>query len=866
VIPRASRGCAAKRKSSPLNHPHIAAIYGLEQADATPFLVLEFIDGETLAARIMRSRLTIQEALAYARQLAKALEAAHEKGVIHHDLKPANIAISREGRLKVLDFGLAKVEALEAASRQLPTVTVDVVRAGIVVGTAAYMSPEQARGTSVDKRTDVWAFGCVLYEMLSGRRAFDGATVPDAIARILEREPDWRALPVSTPRSIHHLLRQCLRKDPEGRLRDVAVARKEIDKVQARLPRRQKAPRWTLAAAAVLMTVLILVGAVWWSRSQSAQSTTQFVRTTQPDRVVTVLIADFQNNTSDPAFDRTLEPMVRRALEDASFISAFDRTRIGGFGVQPPEKWDEAAARELAAKQGIGVVLAGSILSRGNGYEISFEAKTISGNEITTAQGQATNKDQVLDIATKLIANVRTALGDETSHSAQLLAMKSVSTASLDVVAHYAAALDAQSRQRTEEALQHYQNAVQRDPTFGRGFLGMAILSRNLGRLEDWEKYYNEALRHPHAMTARERFFSRGLYALGTNNYAQCVKEYGELAAQYPADANARNSRALCLAKLRRMGEAVDEMRQALQILSKPAHFRGNLALYSNYASHFRRAEEAAKSLEQPTDFSTVALAFAELGQWRVADAIGTYEKLRTLSPRGASLAALGLADIAMLEGRYSDSVRILLESGAKDTDPSHPRSTAATKFVAIAYAELSRGRKRAAMDAIENALANMPTVGTRFLSARALVALGDQARARSEAARLSVGVFEERPAEEPEAYAKIIEAEIAIENRDARQAVRLLMDANELLDTWVAHFDLGRAYSSGWGVRAGEFRVRPLHRASWRGARSVARRTSDVRVHRARLLLPGAGSRRTKERPRCRVLSDVSQPPRQVD
>ena len=215
-----------------LNHPHIGAIYGVEHADGARALVLELVEGETLAERVMSGRAPVTEALTIARQIAEALEAAHEKGIIHRDLKPANIKITPAGVVKVLDFGLAKAAADDVVMPDLsqsPTVTIGGTRAGVILGTVAYMSPEQARGKPLDKRTDVWSFGCLLFEMLTGRRPFGGETVSDTMAAILEREPDWQALPSAVPPGARRLLRRCLEKDLTKRLRDIGDARIELD-------------------------------------------------------------------------------------------------------------------------------------------------------------------------------------------------------------------------------------------------------------------------------------------------------------------------------------------------------------------------------------------------------------------------------------------------------------------------------------------------------------------------------------------------------------------------------------------------------------------------------------------------------------
>ncbi len=218
-----------------LNHPHIGAIYGFEQTDAVNGLVLELVEGPTLADRLAQAGsqgpgLPVDQALRVARQIAEALEAAHEKGIVHRDLKPANIKLTPDGTVKVLDFGLAKVAAVKTPDlAQSPTLSRGGTREGTIVGTAAYMSPEQARGQPVDKRTDIWAFGCVLYEMLTGRAAFARDTISDTTAAILEHEPDWQALPSGTPSKIGTLLERCLRKDARRRLRDIGDARIEIE-------------------------------------------------------------------------------------------------------------------------------------------------------------------------------------------------------------------------------------------------------------------------------------------------------------------------------------------------------------------------------------------------------------------------------------------------------------------------------------------------------------------------------------------------------------------------------------------------------------------------------------------------------------
>jgi serine/threonine protein kinase len=304
------------RALASLNHPGIAAIHSFEEVPGSSpsstrhLLVMELVEGEDLAQRIASGPLSLEESLPVAKQIAEALEAAHEKGIVHRDLKPANVKVTPDGRVKLLDFGLAKIFEADPtlsspSATRSPTLTARATAAGVILGSAAYMSPEQARGKTVDKRTDVWAFGCVLYEMLAGKRAFEGETVTDTLAAVLMKEPDWSALPAGTPEKIREILRKCLRRDAKLRLRDIGDARLDLDELasagatsssigplpfeenatapgptggrsasaaSARGSRKSLYLSWAIAAAAV-------AGAVWLSQRQKV-SLPDFTRLT----------------------------------------------------------------------------------------------------------------------------------------------------------------------------------------------------------------------------------------------------------------------------------------------------------------------------------------------------------------------------------------------------------------------------------------------------------------------------------------------------------------------------------------------------------------------------------------------------------
>jgi serine/threonine-protein kinase len=267
-----------------LNHPNIAAIHGLEEAAGRRFLVLELVEGETLAQRIAKGPLPIEEALEVCRQIAEGVEAAHEKGIIHRDLKPANVKITPEGKVKVLDFGLAKALQGQPASSDSPTIS-EMTRPGVLLGTAAYMSPEQAKGKPVDKQADIWAFGCILYECLTGQSPFRGETVTDTLAKILEVEPDWNHLPVRTPTSLRTTLHRCLQKDSRFRLHDIADVRIEIEDSIAQPAEavgvsRHYPFRWIVACAAVMLLAGILIDRVLTKYFQPPPSAASVITST----------------------------------------------------------------------------------------------------------------------------------------------------------------------------------------------------------------------------------------------------------------------------------------------------------------------------------------------------------------------------------------------------------------------------------------------------------------------------------------------------------------------------------------------------------------------------------------------------------
>ena len=783
-----------------VTHKNVVRIHDLGEIDGIKYITMSFIDGSDLASIVKKeTKLPVERAMKIARGIVSGLVTAHDAGVVHRDLKPANIMIGADGEPTIMDFGIARSSS-RGAQEAAPAGNVGTgvlssqsallaggTMAGAIIGTVEYMAPEQAKGEQVDQRADIYAFGLILYDILIGRRRSEHAqsAIAELQGRMEHAPPAPRTVNTEIPPAVDAIITRCLEPDAAKRFQtteELQAAFARLDDNGKPLPIIRRLTKKGMAAAAVLV-VLLLGGTFYLTQWLFAPPVEH-----EP---ISVVIADFQNTTGDSQFDLALGQTLRRALESATFITAYDRSRIrAGLGVTPPDKLDEAAARQLAIKQGVRVVLAGVIEPRGTGYEISVKAlQGLTGNEITTASARAASKDQVLDTAARLMTRIRQALGDETSEADQIFATRTLSTSSLEVVSHYAAAVEAQSRGDYESARQSYQKAVDLDPKFGLGYLGMAVMSLNLQRREDAEKNVKEALRYLDGMTERERFSTRGLYYRIVGDIQQCAKEYGELIAKFPADAAGHNQLAQCLIRLRKMREALAEVRKAVEIVPNHATFRINEALMAIFAGEFAAVEELVAKMERPDFRAVMALAYSQMGRGMVNEASESYKKIATMGPLGAGVTSSGLGDVAVYQGRFADAVRIL-EEGAATHLAAKDSDGAADKYVSIGYAHVMAGQRAQAIAAAEKALANSKLITIRFMAARILVEAGAIEKAKPLAAALS----SELPAE-PQTYGRIVEGQMALKQGNARDAIRILTEANGVIDTWLGRFDLGRAY-----------------------------------------------------------------------
>jgi eukaryotic-like serine/threonine-protein kinase len=779
-----------------VTHKNVVRIHDMGEIDGIKYITMPWLQGEDLATILRRdTKLDVRTALRIVRDVAAGLAAAHEAGIVHRDLKPANIMVLKDVAI-IMDFGIAR-----AAGAAIPEAHVSLAPAGFestvhtssttmfgtVLGTMQYMAPEQAKAQGVDQRADIYALGLIFLDALLGKRHMkpgDETPYEELLRRMEEAPALARSVDPSIPEAVEQFIARCVRPDPAARFQtsaEMVAALDLLDDDGKLIPVRRVVGLPLLTA--VITLALALIAGTWWYQRQLIPDA--------PHDPVTVIIADFRNGTNDPTFDNSLAQIARRGLAEASFIEASDRSRIRAvFGVEPPATLDEQAARKLAVNQGATVVLSGAIERVGSSYGLSVRAvEAVSGNVLAEESESAGSAEQVLEAALALMARVRNALGDETSESAQLFAMRSVSASSLAVVGHYAAAMEAQAAGRFEDARQSYQKAVDLDPTFGLGYQGLATTTRVLGQLAESDRYIAEAMRYLDGMTARERFATRGFYYRLKGDNAKCAAEYGSLLASYPADSVAHNQRAICLAKLRDMREATSEMRQAVKLLPKHSGYRTNLALMTNLSGEFGAVEAEVNEIEQPDARAFLALAYSQIALGLPSEAANTYRRMSAMGAAGASYGASGLGDVAMFQGRFAEAARIFEEGAAAEVAAKSP-DRAAIKQTSLGHAHLAVGHKVAAVAAADRALTLSKSMAVRFLAARVYAEAGAFDQARALAAPLSMEL-----AAEPQAHGKILEGQIALLRGNPREAIKLLTEANGLLDTWFGHYDLGRAY-----------------------------------------------------------------------
>ncbi len=447
-----------------LNHPNIATIHGLEESEGIQYLVMELVPGETLAERLKKTGpLAIEEALKIAVQIAEALEAAHEKGIIHRDLKPANVKVTREDKVKVLDFGLAKAYASDSENDDLsnsPTLSAATMQ-GVILGTPAYMSPEQARGKALDTRTDIWSFGCVLCEMLTGREAFRGETVSDTIAAVLEREPDWQALPPTTPAKIRDLLRRCLQKEAQRRPRDLRDLRIQLEEGPATATSRPWWLRRTAVGIAAVVLIILLVAAGWFHRLASRGET-----------IDSVAVLPFVNASADPNTEYLSDGITDSLINSLSQLPHLKvMSRDAGFRYKGKETDAQTVGRDLAVR----AVFKGRITQRGDSLAISAELINARDNSHIWGQQYSRKSADIFALQDEVAKDMTAALRLRLTGEDEKRLAKSY-TPNAEAYQDYLRGryFWQQGHRGVDQGIRYFQQAIAKDPGYALAYDGLA--------------------------------------------------------------------------------------------------------------------------------------------------------------------------------------------------------------------------------------------------------------------------------------------------------------------------------------------------------------------------------------------------------
>ncbi len=786
-----------------VTHKNVVRIFDIGDADGLKFITMEYVAGTDLRGVLSeKGKLPVPEALAIMRQICGALAAAHSEGVIHRDLKPGNIMRDENGRIVVMDFGLAR--SLEDTNKMTQT--------GAMLGTVEYMSPEQALGDKLDARSDIFTIGLIFYELLTGNIPYKAET---SLASLVKRTQE-RAVPLSSvdstiPKPVSDMVAKCLEKKLEERFQSAQEILDVIDEIEGKRPpsgltmasfapaqapvqvpvpveeKKKKLPIIPIAIAAVVLIAAVIGGLMFFRKSGG---------TAQAQKPVSVLLADFSNSTSEDVFDGTLEPAFALALEGAPFISAYNRSQARKElnQIKPGSTLDEANGQLLAVRNGIAVVVSGSVAKQGDGYTLAVRAvDAVNGKVISSQSAEVKEKGAVLKAVGSLASSIRKDLGDTTTASEQTAQQETYTSSSLEAAHEYAKAQELRYAGKTEDAIKGFQKATELDPTFGTAYAGLAAIYANLGRREEAKKAYQQAMQHLDRMTEREKYRTRGGYYLATLDAPHAIEEFTSLTKAFPADNMGHSALGFAYYLRRDMSKAMEEGKRALDIYPKNVPYRNNVALYALYAGDFKTAETEASAANagNPSYMKAyVTLALSQVAQGKRDEAAQTYAKLQKLSAAGASFAALGLADLALYEGRNKDAIDVLTTSIATDLTDGK-KDAAAKKMVLLAEAQLAEGNKSAAQSNVERALStSRPDV--LFSSARMLVELGQFPKASSIAAELATQV---EPV--PQAQAKLIEAEISLKKGKNPEAVQLLQAAINISDLWMARYALARAYAA---------------------------------------------------------------------
>ena len=632
--------------ASNLNHPNILTIHEVGTEDGRHFIATEYIDGVTLRRKAAEAPLEIREILEIAIQIAGALEEAHAAGIVHRDIKPDNVMVRRNGYVKVLDFGLAKLtETMDRSPLDPDAATRVMVQtdAGVVMGTSHYMSPEQARGRPVDARSDIWSLGVVIYELVTGRTPFTGETSTDVIVAITQKEPPPLArFAPNVPAELDWIVNKTLRKDRDERYQTIKELLTDLRRVKQRLEfdqelERSSTPdlvtkstvstvatptvqdrametktvthvssaeyiatgikRHKIAAAVVALAIVASLGAAYYY---------YFHRTQPLTERDTVLLTDFVNTTGETLFDGTLKQALAVQLGQTPFLNLFPEERVREtlrfMGRSPDDRITRDVGREICQRQGIKAMLAGSITRFGSNYVITIEAiDPRSGDPFASEQVEADTKEKVLTSLGTAASNLRQKLGESLSSIQKYDAkIEQATTSSLEALKAYAMGDEERAKGRTRESLVFYKRAVELDPNFAMAHARIGVHYFNQKEVETSKPYIQKAYDLRDRVSERERLYiAEKYYNYITGELDKAGETLQTWSKLYPDDFVPHNNLSINYRVLGRNEDALKESLEAVRL--RPDNTAGRTNVISNFIalSRFDEAEQARKELEK---------------------------------------------------------------------------------------------------------------------------------------------------------------------------------------------------------------------------------------------------------------------------
>src|SRR5215213_4573920 len=765
--------------ASNLNHPNILTIHEVGTDEGRHYIATEFIDGVTLRRKLAATHLETPEILDIAVQVASALEEAHAAGIVHRDVKPDNIMVRRNGYVKVLDFGLAKLtETIDRSPSDGEAATRVLVHtdAGVVMGTSHYMAPEQARGKPVDARSDIWSLGVVIYELVAGRTPFEGETSTDVIVAITQKEPPPLArFAPNVPAELDWIVMKALRKDRDERYQTVKELLTDLRRLKQRLEfqaelERSAAPssfsgskviappttpervvptaektisqvssaeyiasgikRHKLAAAIVAVMVIAAIGSAFYLYKRNSN------RLTDRD---TVLLTDFVNTTGEPVFDGTLKQALAVNLGQTPFLNLFPEDRVREtlrfMGRSPDDRITRAVGREICERQNIKAMLTGSIASLGSHYVITLEAlNPRSGDPIAREQIEAESKEKVLASLGTAAMNLRKKLGESLSSMQKYdVRIEQATTSSLEALKAFAMGNEERARGRGPESLALYKRAVELDPNFAMAYARIGVHFGNYEQLEAAREYVQKAYDLRERVSERERFYILEKYhTFITGETDKTIETLPTWSRLYPNDFIPHNNLSFNYKLVGRHEESLKEALEAVRLSPNNLSARDNLIGSFMGLGRFDEAEQAEREAQKINANSPSAhehnyfFAFLRRDQATV-DREAQWAKGRPEEPKFTAMrtaSALFSGKLKEAEALTNRGLEILKTQNRRE-NASSMLNNFAGELVILEKCEQARDKVKAALNLVrgEKTLAN---------AAMIYAACGDQGQAQS--------------------------------------------------------------------------------------------------------------------------------------